>query len=450
MQKLKEEPLISVGILTQDKVSFELYGDFKSEGFNKTFDGKFSAELIEDKIVCRYGNEKILVSNEIEFHPTDPEVDSFLIRGVTIGVKFHWQRKENQRFSGILKLKKDGSKIVLMNVISVETYLLSVISSEMSARSSINLLKAHAIVSRSWLLAQLMGTKKIQKQKVKEKSIAETEGEYIKWYDRDDHILFDVCADDHCQRYQGITKIFTNVARRAIEETRGMVLSYKDEICDTRYSKACGGISEPYENVWEDKKYPYLSSIVDYKFEPENYNLDFSKEKNVEKWIKGRPAAFCNTNDKTTLAQVLLDYDQETTDFYRWKIEYKQSDIAELIRKNTGADFGDIIDLIPVLRGPSSRLIKLKIVGSQKTLIIGKELEIRKVLSETHLYSSAIYIEKSEMKNNVPQKFIIYGAGWGHGVGLCQIGAALMAEKGYMFDEILSHYFKHASLKKVY
>ncbi len=450
MKKLKEEPQINVGILTQEKINFELYGDYKSEGFNRTFGGRFSAELSDDKIVCRAGEDKIIISNEIEFYPTDPEVDSFLIRGVTIGVKFHWERRENQRFSGILKLKKDKKKIVLINVLPVETYLLSVISSEMSARGSINLLKAHAIVSRSWLLAQLTKLRKVNKQKIKEKNLTESQEEYIKWYDKEDHILYDVCADDHCQRYQGVTKIFTNVARRAIEETRGIVLTSEDEICDTRYSKSCGGITESYENVWEDKKYSYLASIVDYKFEPENFNLDFSKEINAKRWIKGKPSSFCNTNDRKTLSQVLLDYDQETVDFYRWEIEYSQQELSELIKKNTGIDFGNILDLVPISRGYSSRLIKLKIVGSKKTLIIGKELEIRKVLSETHLYSSAIYIEKSEIKDGVPQKFVIYGAGWGHGVGLCQIGAALMAEKGYMFDEILSHYFKQASLKKVY
>jgi SpoIID/LytB domain protein len=447
MLKFKEEPLISVGILSRERIDFELYGDFKSEGFNKVFSGRFSAEYSDSKILCKYGDEKLQISDEIEFEPTDTG-DSFLVRNVAIGVNFHWERKENQRFSGILKLKKENGKVLLINTLPIETYLTSVISSEMSARSSINLLKAHAIVSRSWVLAQI--TKSKEAKQNKSINFIQTEDEIIKWYDREDHALYDVCADDHCQRYQGTTKIYTAAARKAIEETKGIILTFAENICDTRYSKSCGGISESYDNIWENKKYPYLSSIIDYKFEPENYNLDFSKEKNAERWIKENPPAFCNTNDKKVLSQVLLEYDQETTDFYRWKIEYGQNEISELIKRNTGEDLGDILDLVPIERGHSSRIVRLKIVGSTKKLIIGKELEIRKTLSNTHLYSSAIFIEKSKIENGVPQKFVIYGAGWGHGAGLCQIGAAVMAEQGYLFDEILSHYFKNAGLKKIY
>ncbi len=450
MISYKEEPGLSVGILSENKFEFELYGDFKSEGFKHNFSGRFSAELIDDRIVIKRGNEKLEVSNEITFEPQDIELESFLLKDVTIGVQFHWQRKEKQRFTGSLKLLKGNGKITAINILPVESYLVSVISSEMSAKCSLQLLKAHAIVSRSWLLAQMEKSKEIKKKKAAYTSTFENEDEHIRWFDREDHTTFDVCADDHCQRYQGITKVFTDVARRAVSETKGIVLVSGDQLCDTRYSKSCGGVSESFENVWEPVKYNYLSSIVDYKFEPENYDLNFNNEQNAVKWIKGNPPAYCNTTDKKILAQILLDYDQETTDFYRWKIEYSQKELSELIIKKSGIDYGEVLDLIPVERGKSSRLIKLKIVGTKKTMTIGKELEIRRTLSESHLYSSAIVIEKSEVINNVPQKFTIYGAGWGHGVGLCQIGAAVMAEKGHEFDEILLHYFTDAKLKKIY
>jgi SpoIID/LytB domain protein len=449
MLKFKEEPLISVGILSEEKIDFELYGEFKSEGFSKVFSGKFSAEYLDNKIICKYGDEKLQISDEIQFKPTDAD-DSFLVRNVTIGAKFHWERQENQRFSGILKLIKDKNKIILINILPIEIYLMSVISSEMSSRSSINLLKAHAIVSRSWVLAQITKSKEQKINGPEKKDFVESEDEIIRWYDREDHELYNVCADDHCQRYQGITKIQTGAAKKAIDETRGIVLTFADNICDTRYSKSCGGISESYEKIWENKKHPYLSSIIDYKYEPENYNLDFSMERNAERWIKENPPAFCNTHDKRILSQVLMDYDQETTDFFRWRIEYTQKEISELIEKNMRIDLGDILDLTSLERGHSARIVRLKITGSKRQIVIGKELEIRKALSNTHLYSSAIFIEKSEIKDGVPQKFVIYGAGWGHGAGLCQIGAAVMAEQGYLFDEILSHYFKGAGLKKIY
>ncbi len=450
MITIEQEPDINVGILTEEKIEFELHGDFKSYGFKQTFSGKYTAEIMEDRIVCRGDREKIEISGEIIFEPQIPAIESFLLKGVTIGVKFHWERKEKERFIGALKLIKDGNKIIAINILPIESYLVSVISSEMSAKSSLQLLKAHAIISRSWLLFQIEKSKSIKSAKKNYKTEYKSETELIKWYDREDHKLFDVCADDHCQRYQGITKIFTEVARQAVKQTAGVVLTCNGKICDARYSKSCGGISESFGNVWEPVKYEYLSSVIDYKFEPENHNLDFSNEMNARKWIKNNPPAFCNTKDKKILSQVLPDFDQETTDFYRWKVTYTQQELSELISNKTGIDFGNILDLIPVERGMSSRLIKLKIIGSKKTLTIGKELEIRRVLSQSHLYSSAIIIAKEDIQNGVPQKFIINGAGWGHGVGLCQIGAAVMAARGYQFDEILVHYFQNAKLKKIY
>ncbi|HSP89124.1 MAG TPA: SpoIID/LytB domain-containing protein [Ignavibacteriaceae bacterium] len=445
-----KEPYISIGILSDKEIKFELYGDFSVQGFKQVFNGRFTAELKEGNITCKSAKDKIEISNEIIFEPEDPASDSFLVIDVPIGIKFHWERKEKQRFMGSLKILKDNDKIWLINILPVSQYLTSVISSEMSAKSSLQLLKAHAIVSGSWLLSQIDKAKSLKTKKEKYKSTYETENEIIKWVDREDHYLFDVCADDHCQRYQGITKISTENSRRAIEETKGIVLMHDKKICDTRYSKCCGGITEAYENAWEPVKHDYLSSIVDYKFEPENYNTDFSSEQNVRKWITGKPKSFCNTSDDKILTQVLLDYDQETKDFFRWKVEYTQDQLKKIIESKTGMDFGEIIDLVPIERGESARLIKLKIIGSKKTMTIGKELEIRKVLSETHLYSSAIVIDKKGEKNKPPEKFIIQGAGWGHGVGLCQIGAAVMASQGYQFDEIILHYFKNAKLKKIY
>jgi len=444
-----DEPVINVGILSDHQVNFELYGDYNIQGFKQKFSGKFSAELKGDRIICKNPNDKIEISNEIIFEPGDSSVDSFLIRDVPIGKQFHWQRKQTQRFSGSLKFLKDGDNIWVINIVSISQYLKSVISSEMSAKSSLQLLKAHAIVSRSWLLAQIDKLKSSEGQN-KENYLYKTDKEIIKWQDRGEHLLFDVCADDHCQRYQGVSKISTENTNNAVEQTRGIVLMFGGKICDARYSKSCGGISESFENVWEPVKHEYLSSVVDYKFEPENYNLDFSSEVNAKKWIMSNPTAFCNTNDERILSQVLVDYDQETTDFYRWKVEYTQKEIAELINKKSGIDFGEIVDLVPVERGDSARLIKVIIVGTTKEMLIGKELEIRRILSPTHLYSSAFIVNKESDENGIPQKFVIHGAGWGHGVGLCQIGAAVMASRGHQFDEILLHYFKGAKLKKIY
>lgn len=450
MITIKKEPTVSVGILTEAKIIFELYGDFKTSGLKQTFSGRFDAEVKENRIICKRGEEKIEISDEIIFKPLDEDTDSFLIKDVTIGVKFHWERKEKQRFQGSLKLKKYNNKIVVINILPLEKYLVSVISSEISSKSSIQLLKSHAIVSRSWILAQLEKQNAAKKESKDYETQFESETEIIKWYDRKEHLLFDVCADDHCQRYQGVTKIFSNTALNAIEETKGIVLIYDDVICDTRYSKSCGGVTESFENVWESKDYAYLSSVVDYKYYPENYNLNFSNENIAKKWIKGNPSGYCNTSDQRILSQVLLDFDQETKDFYRWKVEYSQKELSDIIRTKSNIDYGEIIDLVPVERGDSSRLIKLKIIGTKKVLTIGKELEIRRVLSPSHLYSSAIIIDKYDIQNNIPQKFIISGAGWGHGVGLCQIGAAVMASIGHQFDEILLHYFKEAKLKKIY
>jgi SpoIID/LytB domain protein len=442
-------PKVSVGILNEEQIAFELYGDFNVYGMKKSFSGRFNAEIAGDKIICKGENNKIEISGEILLEPQDTATDSFLIGNVTIGQDFHWERKEKQRFKGSLRLTRDNDKILVVNILPIEDYLLSVISSEMSSKSSLQLLKAHAVVSRSWVFSQI---EKVKDENPGQKLNSEykSEDEIIKWSDKNQHTLFDVCADDHCQRYQGIGKISTVTSKIAIEETKGLVLISDNKICDARYSKSCGGITESFENVWEPVKHKYLAPIVDYKFEPEYYSIDFSDENNAMKWIRGNPPAFCNTHDKRILNQILLDYDKETRDFYRWKIEYSQKELKQVIKTKSGIDFGDIKELVPVLRGYSARLIKLKIVGTKKTLTVGKELEIRRWLSKTHLYSSAVFFEQKEITDGIPQKFIIHGAGWGHGVGMCQIGAAVMAAQGYQFDEILLHYFKNAKIKRIY
>jgi stage II sporulation protein D len=444
----REEPVISVGILTDKKIRFELYGDFSVPGFNDNFSGVYTAEVKDDRIICKSSRHKIEVVNEVEFIASDPVSESFLLRDVVIGSKFHWERKEKQRFIYSLLLLRVGEEITAINRIPLERYLTSVISSEMSAKSSVELLKAQAVIARSWVLAQIERARKLRQTKETHDTSVKFKDELIRWYDREDHKLFDVCADDHCQRFQGVTKIISDASFSAVEQTKGIVLLSAGSICDARYSKCCGGKTESFENVWEPVKHPYLTSVVDYKFEPENFSLDFSDELNSEKWITGKPASYCNTSDRKILSHILVDYDRETKDFYRWKIEYTQEELSSIIKEKSGIDFGNIIDLIPVERGDSARLVKLKIVGAKKSLTVGKELEIRRLLSKTHLYSSAIIIEK--IGGDIPEKFVIYGAGWGHGVGLCQIGAAVMAEMGYNFDEILLHYFKNSELKKIY
>lgn len=441
------EPTISVGLIQSSDINFELYGDFRIRGIDKNFSGKYSA-------VWENGKIKLLGENYTgEFdglilEPRDPMSESFLLKNVTIGVSFHWEQSKNFRFLGALKFIVVDNNILGINLVPLEQYLTSVIGSEMAATSSLELLKAHAIISRSWVLAQLKARKNKQESGSVESKLEDDK--IIKWYDREDHKLYDFCADDHCQRYQGVVKNYNDRAVTAVEETRGLVLRYKNEICDTRFSKCCGGITEAFENVWQPVKHEYLSSVIDYKFEPENFLVNLENEASARKWITGNPSAFCNTTDEKILSQILVNYDRETKNFFRWQVNYVQEKLADIINKKSGINFGKIKDLIPVKRGYSGRIIELKIVGTEKEMIIGKELEIRRVLSESHLFSSAFTIETKDFKNGIPSKFVLYGAGWGHGVGLCQIGAAVMGEMGYLFDEILLHYFTNARIDKIY
>lgn len=437
-----KEPEISVGIVNAQEIHFALNGKFFAKG--ETVCGDQVVSFQEGGINWN-GN----LYRELTFTPQD-ELNSFSLYDVTIGINFHWERQETQVFNGTLKFVVHEGKITAINILPVEDYLISVISSEMNATSSLELLKAHAVVSRSWLFAQIEKRKAMSDKGDGFFSFIKTKDEYIRWYDREDHTIFDVCADDHCQRYQGITKASNATVAKAVKATRGQILIYDNKICDARFSKCCGGATEEFEYCWEDKHYDYLSAIRDSDKEEARPLPDLTNEKEAEHWIRKAPKSFCDTHDKKILSQILNNYDQETTDFYRWKVRYTQEELATLIRENTKTDYGDIIDLIPIQRGTSGRICKLKIVGSLKTLTIGKELEIRRTLSKSHLFSSAFVVDKGEMKDGVPQWFLLSGAGWGHGVGLCQIGAAVMGEKGYAYNEILLHYYKDAEIKRFY
>ncbi|HHT23722.1 MAG TPA: SpoIID/LytB domain-containing protein [Bacteroidales bacterium] len=558
---MTQEPKLTVGIMFEPEINFSLLGKYTYEG--QTVLGIQHVAYANGKIAW---NGKLY--DELLFTPQDEKTDAFELIDVTIGIEFHWERKENQRFTGALKIIVENEKLTAINVISVEDYLTSVISSEMSATASLELLKAHAVISRSWVLSPKIpaphppkgGVKsaypplysrlkelalkhrhnptdaesflwenlkgknldgyKFRRQHIiddcivdfvclSERLIIEVDGKYhdepdvqeydklrtqllnrngykvirftneevlfeiekvlnsikselhtntppsggggagLIWYERDAHTNFDVCADDHCQRYQGITRASTEIVKQAIAETCGQVLTYEGKICDARFSKCCGGVFEEFQNCWNNIYYPYLRKTRDYKSDTSIPDLTIESE--AEKWIRTLPEAFCNTKDKQILSQVLNNYDQETTDFYRWKVAYSQKELSELILKRSGVDYGKIIDLLPIERGTSGRLIKLKIIGTKRTRTIGKELEIRRTLSESHLYSSAFVVDKEfSVDKEIPSKFILTGAGWGHGVGLCQIGASVMGEMGYDYKEILEHYYPDSEVSKLY
>lgn len=439
-----KEPEISVGIMSAESINFSLFNPYKFNDITLR-KGDYSASLSEGKILF---NGKL--HNEVLIKAKDVHTDSFELKDAVIGINFHWERKENQQFQGHLKLIVENDKITAINIVLLEDYLLSVISSEMSATSSEELLKAHAVISRSWLLAQIEKNRSLETTDKSYQTSFEDGNEIIRWWDREDHINFDVCADDHCQRYQGVTKQSTPLVTDVIGETFGQVMMYDGAICDTRFYKCCGGFMETFENVWEPTPHPYLVGKADSKnvsFE----TPDLTNEDEATEWIKTSPVAFCNTTDARILKQVLNDYDQETSDFYRWTVEYSQEELSALIKKRSGIDYGDIIEIVPIERGTSGRIIRLKIIGTERIMTIGKELEIRRTLSESHLYSSAFVVETSdENEDGIPGKFTFFGAGWGHGVGLCQIGAAVMADKGYKYEEILEHYYPGAGIESRY
>ena len=422
------EPVVAVGIVTAQAVDIDFHGAFRcSDGTLAEGPMHFAS-----------------LQSELTFEPVAPDA-VFEVKDVVIGVDFHWERRENQKFAGALCLKPmaDG-RITVINRIAVEDYLRSVISSEMSATSSPELLRAHAVISRSWLLAQIRKNERIEASGKAYCACTVTDDEIVRWQDREDHTDFDVCADDHCQRYQGVTRQTTAAVAEAIDATRGVVLldPATGELADARFSKCCGGVFELFENCWEPVHHSYLTVRSD---APDSLLYpDLRYEPRARVWIESSPEAFCNTTDRRILSQVLNNYDQETTDFFRWTVRYTTDELSDLVRERTGIDFGRIISLMPVERGTSGRIVRLRITGTKRSMVIGKELEIRHALSPSHLRSSAFVVDRDG------DDFVLRGAGWGHGVGLCQIGAAVMAEKGYTWQQILAHYFPGADLQKKY
>lgn len=438
-----KEPEVKVGIVSGQKIHFSLNKPYLAKG--ETVIGEQEVEFSEGGVLWN-GNQY----SSLTFHPQSADA-SFSLSDVTIGVNFHWERKETQTFLGTLRFVVESDKICAINELPVEKYLESVISSEMSATSSLELLKAHAVISRSWLLAQMKKRRDVAESGNNFFSFTKKEDMLIRWYDREDHTIFDVCADDHCQRYQGITKETSPHVAEAIRQTKGQVLLDGDEICDARFSKCCGGVTEEFQYCWEDTPKNYLTAVRDIALGIESTLPNLTNEEEAEKWIRFNPPAFCNTQDKRILSQVLNDYDQETVDFYRWKVTLTQEKLQQLIADRLKMDLGSILDMKSVERGTSGRISKLQIIGTKKTFTIGKELEIRRTLSDSHLLSSAFIVDKYDIdEQGVPQRFELIGAGWGHGVGLCQIGAAVMGEEGYLYDAILLHYYQGAEIKKLY
>lgn len=438
-----KQPDVTVGIVSAQKIHFSLNKPYLAKG-EKVL-GEQVVEFSEGGVLWN-GNQY----SQLTFHPQSADA-SFSLSGVTIGVNFHWERKETQTFLGTLRFVVESDKIVAINELPVEKYLESVISSEMSATSSLELLKAHAVISRSWLLAQMKKRREVAESGNNFFSFTKKEDMLIRWYDREDHTLFDVCADDHCQRYQGITKETSPHVAEAIRQTKGQILMDGEEICDARFSKCCGGITEEFQYCWEDTPKTYLTAVRDIALGVEHTLPNLTNEEEAEKWIRFNPPAFCNTQDKKILSEVLNDYDQETVNFYRWKETLSQEKLQQLIADKLKMDLGAILDMKAVERGKSGRISKLQIIGTEKTFTIGKELEIRRTLSDSHLLSSAFVVDKYDKdEQGVPQRFELIGAGWGHGVGLCQIGAAVMGEQGYHYDAILLHYYQGAEIKKLY
>lgn len=429
-------PDVKVGIVSATELTFTLNGEYTAKG--EAITGLQTVSISEGTILWRGTQYQELTFRPVKAksttdptgkvtNPGNPAMavsPSFTLEDVTIGINFHWERQQRQTFCGTLRLVPEENKICAINELPVERYLESVISSEMAATSSIELLKAHAVISRSWLLAQMERRNRQAEATNNFFSFTKNDEMLVRWYDREDHTIFDVCADDHCQRYQGITNASNPHVASAVKATRGQVLGYDGEVCDARFSKCCGGVTEEYQYCWENIRKPYLTSVSD---------------------------PYCNTQDKKILSEVLNDYDQETADFHDWTVRYTQEELSELISEKLKMDFGRIKSLEPLERGKSGRISLLKIVGEKRTFTIGKELEIRKALSKTHLYSSAFTVDTPELdKDGFPTTFILNGHGWGHGVGLCQIGAAVMGAQGIAYNDILAHYYKGATIEKVW
>lgn len=425
---------VDIGILRAPRIKFDFTGGFLLDGTTVARENVIS---VSNGKLCYCGG----LYDTLVFSPVG-EASLFTLHDVVIGVNFHWQRKENQSFKGELLFILEDGEVRAINRLPVEEYLVSVISSEMSATSSLEFLKAHTVISRSWLYAQLLRRENMQQVMLG----WENGDEVVRWYAREDHTLFDLCADDHCQRYQGVTRSFNPNVERAVRETEGLVLMYDGEVCDARFSKCCGGVTERFSACWESVDYGYLQAFRDVR--DSEHLPDLTTEEGARRWIEDVPQSYCSTSDSKVLSQILNGYDQETNDFYRWRVEYTQEELSALVNERSGMDFGTIEELQPVERGASGRIVRLRIVGSKQVKIVGKELEIRRWLSSSHLYSSAFVVDKV-VSAGKKTSFIIKGAGWGHGVGLCQIGAAMMGEQGYTYKEILSHYYRGSVLSLI-
>ena len=439
--KLDAAPEVRVGIMSAERISFSFEDDYICRQTGETFPaGDYTVAAVSGAVEFCGGRYAELAFEPREVQDCMSPAGAFSLDDVTIGVGFHWQRAERQRFNGRLRFIVDGGRVVAVNILPVEAYIYSVISSEMSSLSSLELLKAHAVISRSWLLAPMLNRRCERHDSMS----YITDDEVIRWYGRDAHELFDVCADDHCQRYQGISRVQSSNVREAVRLTAGQVLTYGGEVCDARFSKCCGGITERFESCWGDTvPHGYLQPVYD---APLLTALpDLSDEENARRWIFSSPDAFCNTADESVLAEVLNGYDRETTDFYRWRVSYSQAELSELVCRRSGMDFGTVTALLPLERGASGRIVRLKVLGTKRIVTVGKELEIRRWLSPSHLYSSAFVVDRTPDGG-----FVFTGAGWGHGVGLCQVGAAVMGSRGYSYGEILAHYFPGAALTVIY
>ena len=433
-QVTRQQPKIRVGIMASKEIRFCL-NDSYTDGRNY-FEGEMKISATGGKL-----NWNGILVDSLTLKPNE-HGSTFTLHDVTIGIGFHWERNEEQTFPGQLKFIVEDGLVRAINILPVEDYLTSVISSEMKPTATKEFLKAHAVISRSWVLAQLRSPyhKADAATPVTNDHIL---NRIIKWYDHDQHTLFDVCADDHCQRYQGRTRIISAAAQTAVQETFGQTLVHEGHLCDARFSKCCGGVTEQFETCWQDEHKPYLVALRDSSIN-EGALPDLSIEENAREWILSEPKSFCNSADANILSESLNGYDLETPDYYRWTVEYTTAQVSDIFRRKSGLDIGDIVDLRPVKRGPSGRIYELEIEGTKQTVTIGKELEIRRTLSESHLFSSAFVVEKTQ------DGFILKGAGWGHGVGLCQIGAAVMAAKGYTYREILQHYYPETTLGRFY
>ena len=427
---------VDIGILRAKQIEFILSGCYSKEG--QTVDDGHYYVSIENDTLLWCGR----CYDSISFLPQS-QTSHFTLQNVVIGVNFHWERMQNQTFEGELRFIVEEGEVRAINRLPVENYLESVISSEMSATASLEFLKAHTVISRSWLYAQLLRSS----EQLHSTLGYEDENEIIRWYAREDHKLFDLCADDHCQRYQGIPKVCNQKVKEAVEATSNLVLAYDGKVCDARFSKCCGGVTERFSACWEDVDFEYLQTFRDCEGKGDVENL--SDEAAARRWIEGSPSSFCNTNDVDVLSQVLNGYDCETNDFYRWQVQYTEEQLRQFVEERSGLSLGRILDLQPVERASSGRLVRLRIVGEKRAVVVGKELEIRRWLSPTHLYSSAFVVDK-ECDADGNSVFVLKGAGWGHGVGLCQIGAAMMGERGYSFSKILEHYYPGAVLKNVF